>query len=383
MVEETTIQPPVLVEPAATPGRRGFVDNLKVALVTGVIVAHTSIAWTGIASWVLYEPELGEPWFSLVALLVLSGGLFGMGLFFTIAGMFTSPSLARKGSRRFLADRVIRLGVPLVAFVILLSPIVEYVDTDNAGWDQGFWAFTWHIWWPPRPGPAWFLWVLLLFSGLYALVRTVWPSSPGRSALTPRHLVVGALVATLASYVLRLAVPLGEEVWGIALAQLPPWVVGFTFGAVAGERGWFEPIPARLAILARRAAWVGLGVCIVVVASVSLTGGAMQPFLGGGTWQSLLMASLEGVLVMTMPLWLLDLFRRRFDSQGRLALEMGRAAFATFLVHQVVLVGLVLASRYVPWLPEVEYLVVTALGVAASFFVGWLLLRLPGVSRIL
>jgi hypothetical protein len=351
--------------------------------VTGVIVAHTSIAWTGIASWVLYEPELGEPWFSLVALLVLCGGLFGMALFFTIAGMFTSPSLSRKGLGKFLADRAIRLGVPLAAFIILLSPVIEYVDTDNAGWDQGFWAFTRFIWWPPRPGPAWFLWVLLLFSGVYALVRTVWPGRSGRGVLTARHVLIGALVATLTSYVLRLAVPLGEEVWGIALAQMPPWVVGFTFGAVAGERSWFEPIPPRLAVLARRAAWAAIGVCIVVVATVSLAGGDIGPFSGGGTWESLLLASVEGVLVMTMPIWLLDLFRRRFDGQGRLAREMGRAAFATFLVHQVVLVGLVLASRYLPWLPEVEYLVVTALGVAASFFVGWVLLRLPGVSRIL
>jgi fucose 4-O-acetylase-like acetyltransferase len=383
VVDRTTAAKPGLVEPEGTHGRWRYVDNLKVALVVGVIVAHTSIAWTGVAEWVLYEPELCEPWFSVVALLVLAGGLFGMALFFTLAGMFTAPSLRRKGLGKFLVDRVIRLGIPLLVYAIVLSPFVEYVDTDNAGFDRGFWAFTWEIWWPPTPGPTWFLWVLLLFSVVYALARTVWPSRTDRPGLGLHHLLIGALVAAVGSYVLRLTVPLGEEVWGISLAQMPPWVVGFTFGAVAGERGWFEPIPRLLAVLARRTAWVALGVAMIAVAITTTIAGDMEPFLGAGTWQSLLMATLEGVLVMTMPVWLLDLFRGRFDHQSPLAHEMARAAFATFVVHQVVLVGLVLASRYVPWLHEAEYVLVTAIGVAASFFVGWLLLRLPGVSRVL
>jgi hypothetical protein len=46
-------------------------------------------------------------------------------------------------------------------------------------------------------------------------------------------------------------------------------------------------------------------------------------------------------------------------------------------------VGLVLASRYPALPPEVDYLVVSAAGVAVSFYLGWLLLRIPGISRIL
>jgi hypothetical protein len=46
-----------------------------------------------------------------------------------------------------------------------------------------------------------------------------------------------------------------------------------------------------------------------------------------------------------------------------------------------VLVGLVLASRQIPWPPEVEYLLVSGLGVAVSFGLGALLVRVPGVNR--
>ena len=63
-------------------------------------------------------------------------------------------SLERKGARRFILDRVVRLLLPMLAFVVLLSPPIEYVDLDNvAGWPTpGSWAFVPEIWWPPAPG---------------------------------------------------------------------------------------------------------------------------------------------------------------------------------------------------------------------------------------
>jgi glucan biosynthesis protein C len=76
-----------------------------------------------------------------------------------------------------------------------------------------------------------------------------------------------------------------------------------------------------------------------------------------------------------------DLFRRRFDHQGRLAREGSRAAFAAFVVHQIVLVGLVLASHAVVWPPEAEWFTVAMLGVLVSFGVGAVVTRIPVVSR--
>lgn len=117
--------------------------------------------------------------------------------------------------------------------------------------------------------------------------------------------------------------------------------------------------------------------CIVFVGAGIATGAAMEDFSGGGTWQSLVVAGLEGIIVVTMSLWLIDLFQRRFDHQGPLAREMSRAAYATFVVHQVVLVWLVLATRLIPWPPEIEYLAAAVIGVVASFGVGSALIRIP------
>jgi len=363
--------------------RYAYADNLKLVLVVGVIVAHATMAWTGVGTWVFDEPHIREPLLTLAILLEAIGALFGMALFFFIAGVFTPRSLARKGPGRFLADRLIRLGVPMVFFMLVLSPIVEYADPDSAGWNKGFAAFAIHIWWPPVPGPTWFLGVLLLFSAVYAVVRTVWPQRTNSPAPPhPWQLVTAASVIAAASYAVRFVVPLGEERWHLALGQAPAWVVGFALGALAAERGWLHPLEPLVARRVRVAAWTALAGCVVVIGVASAMGTDIDDFGGGGTWQSLVICVLEGALVVTMSLWLVDLFRRRFDHQSPLAREMGRAAFAAFVVHQVVLVGLVLASRQVPWSPEVEYAAVGLLGVIGSFAVGSLLVRLPGVSRV-
>ena len=116
-------------------GRLAYLDNLKVLMVVGVIVAHATFAWTDVGNWVVKEEQLREPWLSLVTVVAAIAGLFGLGLFFLIAGTFTPRSFERKGPGRFLLDRTIRLGVPMLFFIIVFSPPVEYVDDEHPGDD--------------------------------------------------------------------------------------------------------------------------------------------------------------------------------------------------------------------------------------------------------
>lgn len=368
--------------------RDAWADNLKVVLVVGVIVAHVTIAWTGVGSWVFTEDPVREPLFSLLVL-ASSGSLFGLAVFFLLAGMYTPGSLARKGTRSFLVDRALRLGLPLLGFVLLVAPVVEWADPDRAGWDRGFVAYTLEVvWWswpqPPAWGPTWFLAVLLLFSVVYAAARALVPAREASSwPVRPRHLVAVACGIAVVSWLVRIEIPVGEEVGRLALGQAPAWVTGFTLGVVGAEHGWLDPVPPAVAAGAR---WVGIGALVtsaVVIGAAAALGADLDAFAGFGTWQSLVLAAIEGALVVSMPLWLVDLFRRRWDHQGAVARLASRAAFAAFVVHQVVLVGLVLASHAVVWPPEVEWLLVSVVGVVGSFAVGGLLTRVPVVGRYL
>lgn len=365
--------------------RAAWADNLKVVLVIGVIVAHVTIAWTGVGSWVFTEGPVREPLFSLLVL-ASGGSLFGLAVFFMIAGMFTPRSLERKGLRRFLIDRTLRLGVPMLFFIVVLAPFVEWADPERAGWDRGFAAYTVEVvWWswpvPPSWGPTWFLAVLLLFSVVYAVARQLVPSRPATTPLRRRHLVAAAAAVALVSWLVRFEIPVGEEVGRLALGQAPAWFTGFALGVAGAERGWFEPIQPAIARWARRVGMAAIVGAALVIGTAGVLGADLDAFAGNGTWQSLVLAVIEGVLVVAMPLWLVDVFRRRFDHQGRLAREVSRAAFAAFLVHQIVLVGLVLASHAVLWPPEAEWLGVSVLGVLVSFGVGALVTRIPAIGR--
>ncbi len=369
----------------ARPARSVYADNLKVVLVAGVVVAHVTMAWSDLeGAWVFSEPPVREPLLSALRLAVLVGSLVGMPLFFLVAGMFTPASLRRKGLRRYAADRCLRLLVPSLLFVLLLTPLIEYVDPEAAGWVGGFWAFVPYVWtlWPPAPGPTWFLGVLLVFSLAYGGVRTARPRrSDSPQPLRAWQLAGTALAIAAVSYPLRMVVPMGQEVWHVTVGQAPAWLAGFLLGVAGAERGWFRPCDARLARGCRHVAWAALALCTGFVALVASTSG-LDALLGGGTWQSLVLAVLEGTVLVTVSVWVLDLFQRRLDHRGPLGTAMGRAAFAAFLVHQLVLVGLVLASHHVAWPPELKYVVVATLGVAVSFAVGAVLVRVPGLSRI-
>ncbi|MBW0118249.1 hypothetical protein [Pseudonocardia abyssalis] len=63
---------------------------------------------------------------------------------------------------------------------------------------------------------------------------------------------------------------------------------------------------------------------------------------------------------------------------GRVARECARPSSST----GVVLVGLVVGTRFVPLPPEAELATVAGLGVGLSFGIGALLVRVPGVARV-
>jgi len=366
----------------ATVGRRsGWADNLKVVLVAGVIVGHTTMAWTGVGNWVLREPYVREPLLTLLTFASALGALFAMPLFFLVAGYFTPRSFERKGLGRFLAGRAVRLLLPMLAFVLLLSPPIEYVDPDNAGWTRGFWAFVPEVWWPPAPGPTWFLGVLFVFSVAYAVLRARRPRTDQPRPLLLSHLLVLAVPLAGSAFLIRIQAPMGDEVWRLAVAQSPGWVAGFTLGVLAAERGWL-PLEPNLGRRVRRTGWWALGSAVGVMGVAGASGMDLELFLGNGTWQSAVIAAVEGVILVTVPLWLVDLFWRRFDRQRTSGRALGRAAFGAFLVHQGILVALILIVRPLHWPPELAYLCVSALGVTLSFGSGWLLTRVPGVSRI-
>src|SRR5215475_9337003 len=100
-----------------------------------------------------------------------------MTLMFLLAGLFTAPSLNRKGALAYLSDRGLRIAVPFLLAAAILAPLAYFASYLTTAADPTFAAFARH-WlalpiWPA--GPAWFLWQLFVLSAAAVTLQTLAP----------------------------------------------------------------------------------------------------------------------------------------------------------------------------------------------------------------
>jgi glucans biosynthesis protein C len=369
--------------------RLAYLDNLKILLVAGVIAVHTAITYGLDGSWYLesYDQMTGVA-VDLVTVVLGIGWLFGLGLFFMIAGRLSGPSLDRKGPRRFARERLLRLGIPLVAYTLLISPLLEYVDYRwNAGGTRALWPFVAEQVWHFAPGPTWFLEALLAFTLGYALLRQVRPQTepPARRSLRGRQVAAIALAIAVTSFATRFAFPVGSEQLHLQLAVFPQYVILFSLGVAGGRRGWLEALGPNLR---RRCALAG-AIASLALPAVLVAGGFFEgeagedSFAGGWHWQAAAGALIEGVLATCVSLYAVEYFRRRHNRLQPLARRMAPAAYGAFVVHPPVLVGLALAVQPLPLPAELKFVAVLTAGITGAFSLARLASRAGPIAGLI
>jgi len=151
-----------------------FVDHLRVALTTLVVVHHVSIIYA--ADFPFYYLEPDYHYILQILLLVmfqLVNQAYFMGFFFLISGYFTPGSFDRKGPVSYLKGRLLRLGIPTIIYMFILSPIAAI------GFYQlpaSLTGITTPLTWQQYPklvgiGPMWFAIMLLVFEFSYVAWR--------------------------------------------------------------------------------------------------------------------------------------------------------------------------------------------------------------------
>ena len=104
-------------------------DNLRVAVITGVIVLHVATAYVLDISWYYEERTASGVTEAILAVLFLPTALFAMAVLFLVAGMLTARSMARKGAKGFWRDRLLRLGMPVVVFIVVVGPATSVLGS--------------------------------------------------------------------------------------------------------------------------------------------------------------------------------------------------------------------------------------------------------------
>jgi surface polysaccharide O-acyltransferase-like enzyme len=378
--------------PAPSESSRVFyLDNLKWLMIVLVIFLHAGVTYSGSGSW--YYVENAHPdlltWLTLAPFLSFTQAYF-MGFLFFIAGVFVPASLERRGTKGFLGERLFRLGLPLLFYIVIISPFIDYCLTGLLAGN-------------PRPpfgeylargflsrsflggtGPLWFAETLLLFSACYALLRPIVRRWPVPQSLSPRLLVVAVCVISAVAFAIRIFLPIGSSVANLQFCFFPGYVALFVAGTWAGRADWLSKLPRRYGPVCLIVAVAG---GLAIFGSVMLLGGALTdgigPYMGGLHWQAAAYAFWESFFCVFFCAGLLAFGKYRLNGNGGLSRFMARSSFGVYVFHAPILIAITLLMRPIGFHPLVKFLLAGSATVVVSFlFSGFVLARIPGIRRI-
>jgi len=161
----------------------------------------------------------------------------------------------------------------------------------------------------------------------------------------------------------------------------PQGAVLFALGVWAGEAGSLEDLTAR----ARRLGWIALAAAALFVALgvYEQTRGQLESILHSVGWVAMLGMVLYGIISVAFTVWFTALIRARWPGDGPLLARAGRASYATYFLHPVVLTAIMVLFASLALAPELTFLVVAVVAVPVCFLAGYAATRVPGISKAL
>lgn len=362
----------------APSSRNASFDHIRVLLTLLVILHHTAIVYGGSGGWYWREEPNGSR--PLLILFNAVNQSYFMGFFFLLAGYYTPASFDRKGPARYLLDRFLRLGLPLIGYTFVLSPMT--IALARTGGGHPFWS----DWWLMirtgqfEPGPLWFAEALLIFALAYTAWRALrrepplgWSEWPSPAALT-----LGAAIAAAVAFLIRLQLPVGRNILWLQLGYFPVYVLLF----IAGCRTARARLLERVSLAQARPWAVVSAVLFVVMPVMILTRAEQGDFSGGWNLNALFYAFWDPFMAWGIILMMLWFFNTRRARGNRPAALLARSAYGAYIVHPPVLVGLSVAAQSWTAPALMKFAVIGAGACVASFAAAALLVALPGVRRV-
>ncbi len=375
--------------PGLTPRRVHSVDWLRTAVIALVIAHHAGLAYGVNATWLVVDPP-GTTW--MWPFLTVNASFF-MGILFLISGYFAPSSFDRRGAAAFTRGRLMRIGVPLLFFVVFMNIPLGYrrapetlgfADYLRAVRDGDLRDLYYHLW---------FLGILLVLAAAYVVWHLVvrQPATSGWLGrwAPPGHLTIFGFVVVLTAltWTVRIRWPIDE--WETLLgvlpaepARLPQYVLLFALGVLAYRGDWLRRIKSSTGLI-----WLGIG----IAASVGIYLLFMQApervpdllDIGGSNRKSLLLCVWEAVICAGLCVGLLVLFRVVLNRPNRVVSALSSATFAAYIVHLWIVIELQDQMTDADLSALTKFGIVSAAAIVLSFGVGYLIRKLPIARRVL
>ncbi|MHA2003088.1 MAG: acyltransferase family protein [Candidatus Thorarchaeota archaeon] len=380
--------------PTIQKSRIFYIDNLRIYLTILVILHHIAMAYGGSGGWFVNEsafyPIDGVTQIVFTLFNAINQSYF-MAFFFLLAGYFTPRSFEKKGGSNYTKNRLIRLGIPLVVYIVFISPVTEFI-VGNYAYNQG-WTFAEVI--INRINNInigvdhlWFILALLVFSGFFVLYRKIRPMYiPGSEKPFPkdRMILSSILVIAAITFAVRLVSPVDTVyIFNFKFGHFTSYVFMFWFGILAYQGRWFGKLESAQA---RR--WIGIAVCVVIalpfllILMVDLSAPDITPFMGGLTLESLIFSIWESSALLSITIGTLYVFKTRLNRSNRILMNMGGSAYTAYIIHVIIIIGFQILLLPIVMPAFFKAVIVAVASIPLIFGLSAVIRKIPGFSRVL
>ena len=217
--------------------------------------------------------------------------------------------------------------------------------------------------------------------------QTSWPVNEStRLRYLPILVFIPALAT--ASYLFRMAVPMGKEILGFpTLSYLAQYLSFYVLGAVAYRRGWFGHLSQSMGVVGFLSAAAALILLFPLAFSGSVFSIELSPALysamGNGHWQSAVYAAFDSVFAVGICLALIALFRSVFNRPSIFGRFLSQQSYTVYIIHIPIVIIIAYALRGIGLTAPLKLGLASAIMVPACFAVAYMLRKIPGISKIL
>ena len=368
-----------------------YLDQIKAVIVALVIAIHVPMAF-GDISWigvrVPVEGVVGPFFKGFFGWYGYAINSFIMPMMFLISGYFVPRSVHKKGVLQYLQGRLQRLGIPLVAGMLLINNSSIWLARQSPGSPFAGKAFN------DLPFNTfivlWFLVVLLAFDLLYC--SWVWLRGDRYAVDTtvPVPAMRSWLISAIAFGILEVVMAMQTNLWSAlsrsplnALAIQGPHVFTYAFlfflGCKASFHQWFERLDTYLVMK-----WFRFSLFLLLsLLGLSMTLSFNENLIHEPAKIVLLVYFLYPLIGWGVMSYLIMWFERKGDRIGKWLAIAGINSYGAYIIHSLVLVVVLMAVGFIGINPWLIAMISTFFSILISFGLAGQLRRVPAVAKIL
>lgn len=345
-----------------------YLDLIKVFLTCMVVIHHAGQAYGNTGGvWIISEKQQLD----YLPTLFFFNAAYMMGFYFFISGYFIYFSLKRKSKIKFIQEKLIKLGIPLLFFMFIVFTPLHYILSGAKG---NYLSFSFDLYFNQPPlslGHLWFVASLLIYSFIYVLFYKIEITRNEQEPLKDWYPLIYLAFLIPINVFVRQYYPIDSWVtWGVPIevAHLPQYFSLFLLGILFNKNKWLENIKTFTGLFY-------LGFALIVFISKNYIYDVL-PKLWGESF-------VESFLCIGLCLGFIVVFKKNFNKKNTITKIISNNSYGIYLFHLIIVIGLQLIFKDFNINANLKFVIVSILGISLSCVLSQLLRKNKMISKVI